>query len=147
MQKSTPEVFLVNPPDLVGLWPRIAEIFHEHPGLNEQFDLSELMILLLNNNCYQLWVGVDKNEIEGMLLTALVKYNKCNKMHIVGICGENLFTKYIEIGLTKLEQYSCLMGCDEVIFDGRDEWLKPMKKFGYRQTLQMRKSVRQLLAN
>lgn len=143
---SSPDVFLVNPPDLVAIWPRVAEIVESYPGIREQFTLGEIMVYLTNGN-YQLWLGVDQGEIEGVMLTCVVRHNNTSKAHICGICGDHLFNKYIAIGLKKFEQWSCLMGCDEIVLDGRDKWEQVLTKFGYRRTLQMRKSVRQLLAH
>lgn len=141
---SNPDVYLVSPGDLRMIWPRVAELFEEHPGLREQFTIDELMTYLLNASCYQLWVGVDRGEIEGIMVTGFVSHVYGNKLHIVGICGEHLFRKYIRLGLSKLEQYGAMTECSEIVFEGRDKWKKIMQKFGYVQSLQMKKNIRRL---
>lgn len=141
-----PDVLLVNPPDLNQVWPRIAQIIDTYPGLREQYTLGELMIHLLNGSVYHCWVGVDDGEIEGLMITARVPYVNGAKVHIVGICGEHL-DKYLEIGLEKLERWSCLTDVSEIIFDCRPGFKRLTQKFGYHQTIQMRKNVRQLWAN
>jgi hypothetical protein len=141
------DVSLVNPPDLHLIWGRVMEIFDAHTGLKEQFTPGELLIHLLNGTTYQLWVGVEDGDIEALLVTATIPYVNGNKLHIVGVAADHLLHKYIETTLSKLEQYGCIMNVDEIIFDGRPGWKRVMQKFGYRETLQMRKNVRMLTAH
>jgi hypothetical protein len=140
------EVSIVPKDCLMMVWPAVVDIYTQAPLLQEKFGPQELLTLLtVPGTGYELWTAAD-GALEGIGLTALVHGNLTNKLHIVDLYCKPL-AKYLAQGIEKLERYACLVGADEIVFDGRDGWERVMSRFGYAPKLQMRKNVRMLWAN
>lgn len=142
----TANVWLVARDDVPLYWQKISDAFHEFEGMKNTFTLEELGVLLMTSPAYNIWLAVDDGEIEGMLVTSLIRYPHRAEMNICAIAGENL-RKYIREGLKNIEHYSIMMGVTNVAFDGRPEWERIMKRFGYKRELRMSKDIRATWGN
>ena len=146
-QESLVDVGRVSREQLMIVYPSLHYIFHQFDGLQETFNFTELFTLLQRGDVYECWIGYDKGNIEAFLITAIIRYEKKAVMHIVGVVGENLISKYIPRGFQKIEQYAALMGVTEIVLDGRKGWDRVLRKYGYGVTLQMRKNIKIMWSN
>lgn len=141
---SSVDVGIVDTSYLVGIWPTLYAIMQDHPRFLEEWDAEEILHMAANPQIYQLWVCTDGMKIEAFCVTCIVRSSKISRLRIVALCGEKVIHKYLKRGMRKIEEFACIMECNEVRFTGREGWRRMFEKLGYRQVLEMRKDVRRL---
>lgn len=128
------------------VWTDVKQLITQHSGgLDAMMSLGAVERNLLENNL-DLWLGTDGNELEMGMLCGWEKHEFVAHYHLIWVGGENL-SKYLKLGLEKLEQYACLCGAKELVMAGRDGWERKLKPFGFVPKQRLVKNVQVLWRN
>src|SRR5262249_55642090 len=94
-----------------------------------------------------LWIGVDKGVIDGVVIC---NWEHCPRVSYYHICflGATGLRKYLPRGLVKIEHYACMLGAKELVMDGRPGFKRLLARYGYGDTtVRLKKNVQKLWSN
>ena len=102
--------------------------------------LEDVLAGLLKEE-FELWLGVDGEDLDLVMICAWVRNSKRSDYYILWLGGDNL-SEYLEEGLELVEHSACIRGATEVKFEGRGGWTRKMKSFGYSPRSGLAKNVK-----
>jgi hypothetical protein len=144
---TRPEFGMVEREMVPVVWPLVAPILRDK-GRKWLEIVSEAEVFeWLVGGRADLWLGMHDQHLDGFVIGHWECYSHRKRYLILYIAGANL-DKYIQQGLTKLEQYCCIMGGEALVLEGRRGWVKWLARYGYRQeTVRLKKSTQVLWRN
>ena len=128
---SSADAWLTNMTLFPAVWPRAAEIMTAHPkGLLDRMSITEVRARILADE-YELWVGLDKGQIEAVMLTSIGEFTYRRVLYMDWAGGD--LRKYGGVTLKKLELYAEAQLIDEIEIQGRPAIARMLKRAGYTQ--------------
>ena len=90
----------------------------------------------IENRILDLWVpiNVDKNTVDGVVVTQFTVYPRKKVFTILLCCGDNL-NKWYDPLFKLLYQVAALNKCDLAEVLGRKGWVRKLKDIGFKQTM------------
>lgn len=116
------------------MWPQVAGMIESaieyFPG---RYDLGDILEDIIAGR-QKLWIAFDEEtgEIAGCCTTKIYPYPMSKTMTLEWIAGSNM-EEWLPMGFKLIRQYSKDQGCDRMEGRGRDGWLKPLEKLGWKK--------------
>lgn len=142
------EVGKVKPDDLTVAWFSIQPIIEEHGAKwLEEVNMREIFANAIAQRL-DIWMGTDDNVPDMVGVCCWEQHAHKSYYHILWLGGRNL-EKYIDLGLSKVEQYASLIGADQVRIGGREGWERVLGPRGYNPVVavELQKNVKTLWSN
>lgn len=127
---SSADVILCQEAALPVLWPVIWNIIEtNYSGGVVEFFTEETLLASCITGGYDVWLALDKGNIEGVAICIRLTYPKKNFYKILWAGGK--LKRFWLGGLQKIEAYAAVTGCAELNFEGRTGWMGALKVLGY----------------
>lgn len=128
--RDEPKLCRVSQEELPYFWDIVLEIMKEHPrGLLDVMSVDEVLNGI-QVGLFDLWVGVDKKEVEVAVLTSFSRHAFVSILYVVW--GGGIGKKYWRVGIETIEHYAQIIGADTIrVQTTRQGVLRIAKKYGY----------------
>lgn len=125
-----PDLWLVNSSTLSAVWDRVEEILLEKGGdrLLSYYDPHHVCQLIYSG-WIDLWVGINRGEVELALLMQFHVYPK-KKVYSTVWCGGWNVKAYVP-RFEKVEQFAVVQGAKEVEIIGRTGWSRLFPEYDF----------------
>ena len=109
---TTPKVLIVKPENIPDIWPDVSPLLEEalEHSVGELHP-SDILRMLLNEREF-LWIGIDDNKIQSILIAESIKYPRKQTLRIViwTVSKESDFNKWIPY-LYLIEDFGRTLNC------------------------------------
>lgn len=128
-QSEEPKFCRVDSDTLPLIWPAFLEIVKHHPrGLLDVMSVEEILSAI-QNGFYDLWVGIQDQEVQVAVLTALHRHAYSSPLFV--IWGGGIGKAYWKLGVKTLNHYAQLIGATEIRVPGRRGVGRWAEKLGF----------------
>lgn len=128
--QSFDNVFKVGNDTILNIWGEIENLILNYPADVFRFVEPVDILSRIMKNEIDLWIGLEKGEIELAALAQLIGPEHDCYYELFWMGGNNLKT-YLESGIRRIESFAMLYGAKSVRMGGRFGWQRLLRNKGY----------------